>query len=900
MMSDAVNTTVPLLFENMMKTYLPSVDPDGFDAAYPEASITEIHAKLQEATTPRPPDSKDKRRKEKIISEAWVDTSKDGPLCPGYLLNISENHADVIDTKKYKVDGALISTCDKHLIQAGRPNFFLDDLSIEFKRGGTENDAWDDRTNKNVEASADSRIDVRGQLMSYGERHFYFQHRTGLFMLLVNGGEFRVIRWDRSGCIVTEALNYVDTVEHSKKLLQFLYAYSKAEPAQRGFDTTATRLSKDSCGWQWMQKVAAAHRLDLAYGDGTVVQSVPQGFVIKPTRDAPDSPLFSASLLADDPTATAGFGDLSSSSATSAIVPVFKYVRDLFRESLSEDWLCYSLKVLGCDYLVGKPIFAPHGLVGRGTRGYVALEWKTQRLVFLKDAWRPFYHGVGQEGTTLKIINDAGVRFIPTLVSHGDVGGGQETEASGYSSTGPKEPDVFVGKEKEKKDRAIAPMPSRPNAGSGSGTTTTRRTRTSSGSDGSRIDTTASADSEAGQHSGGHSAKRPRSQEAAPVDREDELGLRHLTHYRIVVAEVCLPSTAFTSGRQLARVFWNCINGHGEAKELCHILHRDVSTGNILILPTLLARPTGGFIVTWVGVLSDWELAKKVLEEDEQLKARQPHRTGTWYYMSVHSLTHPRAPVSMADELESFLHAFIYLSVRFLRSDFANVGLYMEKYFVETDLDENCRLLCSELKQQTVIKGELYFRKTPIQFISNPSTSAQGVRAPGKPTPLNKLIKAFLACLKARYTVLDYEEASTKRTVLATYGLLEPAGAAEEDQQLALLDAMEALAPIPAPPAVHIPTESAIEVGPVKPSDDVYRTAEQLDTYHHVSGLFRSHIALGWDSEYVGDQLKGYLPRSYKRSKKACLESTMATIVEDCGVACGSSNLRLRVSAVGR
>ncbi len=251
--------------------------------------------------------------------------------------------------------------------------------------------------------------------------------------------------------------------------------------------------------------------------------------------------------------------------------------------------------------------------------------------------------------------------------------------------------------------------------------------------------------------------------------------------------------------------------------------------------------------------------------------------------MSVRSLTHPRYPVSMADELESFLHALIYLAIRFLRSDFAKVGLYMDKYFVETDLDEECRLLCSELKQQTVVKGQLFYRKTAIQFISNPSASAQGVPPPGKPTPLNKLIRAVLACIKARYAVLDYEEACAKRSILATYGLLEPTGAPEEDTQLALLEAMESFAPIPAPPAIPVQTETTPEAAPVKPSDDVYRTARQLDTYHHISGLFRSHIALpGWENEYVGDQLKGYMPGSETRSKKARLESaaTMATIVE--------------------
>ena len=54
------------------------------------------------------------------------------------------------------------------------------------------------RQEHRVGSKADTRTDIRGQVASYDERRLYFQHRTGLFMLFVNGGEFRVIRWDRS------------------------------------------------------------------------------------------------------------------------------------------------------------------------------------------------------------------------------------------------------------------------------------------------------------------------------------------------------------------------------------------------------------------------------------------------------------------------------------------------------------------------------------------------------------------------------------------------------------------------------------------------------------------------------------------------------------------------------
>ena len=471
---------------------------------------------------------------------------------------------DGTDAEKYRIYGALIPEADRDLVDEDRSNCMLGDLGIRFKRGGLGNDAWDNGPNNNIEAGAYTRTGVRGQLMSYGERFFFFQHRTALFMLFVNGGEVRVIRWDRSGCIVTEVLSYVDTPEHTKKLLQFLYAFSKATAAQRGVDPTATRLSKDSCGWKWMQKVATTHPQDIDHTDRTVVPALPQGFIVKPTRDAPPSPLFATNVLSSDPAATTGFGDLSSSSATSAIIPVFKYVRDFFRDSVSNTWLPYRLKVCGRDYLIGEPIFGPHGLVGRGTRGYVALEWETQRLVFLKDAWRPFYEGVAQEGTTLGDLNDAEVPFVPTLICHEDVEGpgAQETEASQYSSTGGKKRDVFG-------DRPIAPMPSSRPKASGSRKSTTPTRQSSQGSDGApqpsngKGSAKSTKASKAGQGSDGRgrSGKRSRPQDTAPMAPKDGFGLRHLTHYRIIVAEVCLSSTDITSGEQLMQIIWNCMSG---------------------------------------------------------------------------------------------------------------------------------------------------------------------------------------------------------------------------------------------------------------------------------------------------------------------------------------------------
>ncbi len=57
---------------------------------------------------------------------------------------------------------------------------------------------------------------------------------------------------------------------------------------------------------------------------------------------------------------------------------------------------------------------------------------------------------------------------------------------------------------------------------------------------------------------------------------------------------------------------------------MCKIVHRDISVGNMLILPTLLFGSEGDIIgVIWSGILTDWELAK----DASVAYTRQPERT---------------------------------------------------------------------------------------------------------------------------------------------------------------------------------------------------------------------------------------------------------------------------------
>ena len=68
--------------------------------------------------------------------------------------------------------------------------------------------------------------------------------------------------------------------------------------------------------------------------------------------------------------------------------------------------------------------------------------------------------------------------------------------------------------------------------------------------------------------------------------------------------------------------YFASLPAHRDAWKFLHLIHRDVSGGNILIYPRI--DDTGGKReIVWTGILGDWELAK----DTRVLKQTQPERT---------------------------------------------------------------------------------------------------------------------------------------------------------------------------------------------------------------------------------------------------------------------------------
>ncbi|EIW54441.1 uncharacterized protein TRAVEDRAFT_74503 [Trametes versicolor FP-101664 SS1] len=207
------------------------------------------------------------------------------------------------------------------------------------------------------------------QIIEHTDIVFQRQQRTHYYTLAIFGRYARMARWDRSGCIYSDRFDFV---AEPAKLALLLWRLSHATtPDVRGHDTSATRVLWGSAEYHAMVR--------------------------------------SAKLVADD------------------------HARELFAKSLVDTWPWWKLTVSSGDlkqapheYLVAKPTFAAPDVVGRGTRGYVALDYTDPKnpgpFVYLKDCWRIVHPRSEQEGAILAYLNGTGVRHIPTMLCHGDIG----------------------------------------------------------------------------------------------------------------------------------------------------------------------------------------------------------------------------------------------------------------------------------------------------------------------------------------------------------------------------------------------------------------------------------------------------------------------------------------------
>ncbi|KAF8518562.1 hypothetical protein BU17DRAFT_66398 [Hysterangium stoloniferum] len=142
--------------------------------------------------------------------------------------------------------------------------------------------------------------------------------------------------------------------------------------------------------------------------------------------------------------------------------------------------------------------------------------------------------------------------------------------------------------------------------------------------------------------------------------------LRLLRHYRLVLNEIARSLTDFGNTKEMVTAVRDAMIGHGDAYDRAKILHRDISSGNILI------TDSGG------GLLIDWDLCKRL--QDIYQGEAHIERTGTWQFMAAQLLVIPTqgegAPIpDRADDLESFFYVLVWIALRYTEHGFVKGAL---------------------------------------------------------------------------------------------------------------------------------------------------------------------------------------------------------------------------------
>ncbi|CAL1710004.1 unnamed protein product [Somion occarium] len=132
-------------------------------------------------------------------------------------------------------------------------------------------------------------------------------------------------------------------------------------------------------------------------------------------------------------------------------------------------------------------------------------------------------------------------------------------------------------------------------------------------------------------------------------------------HCRIV-QELAYPVASAQSSREAVQALRDVIESIKVAYESGKILHRDISTGNVMI------SKEGR------GILNDWDNALRLIPGEEF----HASRTGTWQFISMALLQEPNKPHEVRDDLESCFWVLLYVSLHYFKHNGREVDFKLD------------------------------------------------------------------------------------------------------------------------------------------------------------------------------------------------------------------------------
>lgn len=190
--------------------------------------------------------------------------------------------------------------------------------------------------------------------------------------------------------------------------------------------------------------------------------------------------------------------------------------------------------------------------------------------------------------------------------------------------------------------------------------------------------------------------------------------------------------------------------------------------------------------------------------------------------MSAALLWYRRLPVTIPDELESFFHVILYMSVRHLRSSIADDDLswFIHEFFDGfSEVDNSYK--GGFMKTTSMVSGCIHVALIPLRFYTGKIQHKSAAH------PLNVLMTEIMPVFKERYALIQH------RNMLAGWYRLYRNAAYQN-----------------------------MEDYPEEPCAHVREVAAKLDTHMHFSALLRRVVdECDWpETDFIGDRMLKHVP----------------------------------------
>lgn len=279
-------------------------------------------------------------------------------FCTNYVAKYTGDRAD--SESSLKPDVTLFSKNDEPNLPNGsntETSFLHMELFVELKHD-TSSDPFRDLPSDDMEErDSISGDETRGQCLLYAANQLAYQHRLFAFSLVICGKRARFIRWDREGVVVSKGVDYS---KHPDLVINFLRRFNQLTDEQRGLDPTATPATPEQV--EMFESAVAKVKIE----------------------------------------------SLKFSVGDRVIYPRFRLEVREPDNNVSH-------------YIVGRALDYNLGVIGRSTRGYLALDLSTKECVFLKDMWRPDVSGVEPEHVWYEKLIKAKVPHLVEFKQGSDV-----------------------------------------------------------------------------------------------------------------------------------------------------------------------------------------------------------------------------------------------------------------------------------------------------------------------------------------------------------------------------------------------------------------------------------------------------------------------------------------------